>query len=273
MIDRTHPSLSLVRQCELLGISRSGVYYSPAPENEANLRLMRLIDEQYLRTPFYGSRQMTRHLVRLGHLINRKRVHRLMRLMGLQAVAPGPHTSVPHPAHPVYPYLLRDQVIDRPNQVWSTDITYVPMAKGFMYLVAMMDWATRKVLAWRVSNTLDTDFCIAALREALLNHGRPEIFNSDQGAQFTSLEFTGALKTHGIQISMDGRGRCHDNIFVERLWRTVKYECLYLHAFDDGRHLRAELGRYFIWYNRERPHTALGGQSPDAVYFNPSLAA
>ena len=266
MTDRTHPKLSLVRQCELLGLSRSGVYYSPRPEGEENLKLMRLIDEQYLKTPFYGSRQMCNHLHGLGHKVNRKRVGRLMALMGLQAVAPGPHTSRPHPEHPVYRYLLRDLPIDRPNQVWATDITYIPMHKGFMYLTAVMDWATRKVLAFRVSNTLDTAFCTEALKEALLKQGRPEIFNTDQGAQFTSAEFTGVLKAWGVQISMDGRGRCHDNIFVERLWRTVKYECIHLHAFEDGRHLKETLGRYFDWYNRERPHSALGGKSPDALY-------
>ena len=200
-----------------------------------------------------------------------------MGLMGLRAVAPGPHTSRPHPEHKVYPYRLRGMTIDRPNQVWAADITYIPMARGFMYLVAVMDWATRKVLAFRVSNTLDTTFCTEALKEALLKYGKPEIFNTDQGSQFTSAEFTGVLKTWGVDISMDGRGRCHDNIFVERLWRTVKYECIHLNAFEDGRHLRDVLGSYFEWYNRERPHTALGGESPDTLYFtrqgNQPLAA
>ena len=277
MTDRAHSKLSLVRQCELLGISRSGVYYPPRPKSEENLALMRLIDEQYLTTPFYGSRQMRNHLEQLGHKVNRKRVQRLMGLMGLRAVAPGPHTSHPHPEHKVYPYRLRGMTIDRPNQVWAADITYIPMARGFMYLVAVMDWATRKVLAFRVSNTLDTTFCTEALKEALLKYGKPEIFNTDQGSQFTSAEFTGVLKTWGVDISMDGRGRCHDNIFVERLWRTVKYECIHLNAFEDGRHLRDVLGSYFEWYNRERPHTALGGESPDTLYFtrqgNQPLAA
>ena len=277
MTDRAHLQLSLVRQCELLGISRSGLYYRPAPESEEDLHLMRLMDEQYLKTPFYGSRQMRRHLVRLGHPVNRKRVRRLMALMGLRAVAPGPHTSTPHPEHKVYPYLLRDMTIDRPNQVWATDIPYVPMHKGFMYLIAMMDWATRKVLAFRVSNTLDTAFCVEALKEALLKYGKPEVFNTDQGSQFTSSEFTGVLNTWGVEISMDGRGRCHDNIFVERLWRTVKYECIYLNAFEDGRHLKAVLSSYFNWYNQERPHSTLGGESPDTLYFakqeNQPLAA
>lgn len=277
MIDRAHPKLSVVRQCDLLGLSRSGMYYQAKPESEENLTLMRLIDEQYLKTPFYGSRQMRNHLNKLGHKVNRKRVQRLMALMGLQAVAPGPHTSIPHPEHKVYPYLLRGLTIDRPNQVWATDITYIPMAKGFMYLVAIMDWATRKVLSWRVSNTLDTTFCVQALKEALLRYGKPEIFNTDQGTQFTSTDFTGVLKSWGIRISMDGRGRCHDNIFVERLWRTVKYECIHLNAFEDGRHLREVLGIYFDWYNQARPHTALGNESPDTLYFanqqNQPLAA
>ena len=267
MIERANPQLSVVRQCRVLGIDRSGLYYLPRPESEEELVLMRLIDEQYLKTPFYGSRQMRNHLVGLGHAVNRKRVQRLMRLMGLKAVAPGPHTSRPHPEHKVYPYLLRGLVIDRPDQVWATDITYIPMARGFMYLIAVMDWATRKVLSWRVSNTLDTTFCTEALKEALLNYGRPDIFNTDQGVQFTSEAFTGVLKIWGIEISMDGRGRCHDNIFVERLWRTVKYECIYLNAFEDGRHLRETLGSYFDWYNQERPHAALGGKSPDTLYF------
>ncbi len=277
MIDRTHSELSLVRQCELLGLHRSGLYYPSAPESEKTRVLMRLIDEQYLKTPFYGSRQMTSHLIRLGYPVNRKRVQRLMMLIGLQAVAPGPHTSQPHPAHPVYPYRLRGMTIDRPNQVWAVDITYVPLARGFMYLVAFLDWATRKVLSWRVSNTLDTAFCVEALQDALREYGQPDIVNTDQGCQFTSEVFTGLLKTVGIQISMDGRGRCHDNIFIERLWRTVKYECIYLNAFEDGHHLREALGCYFNWYNQERPHTALGGVSPDTRYFvkpnNQSLVA
>lgn len=267
MIDRTRPDLSVVRQCELLGLHRSGLYDQPVPEAEANRALMRLIDEQYLKTPFYGSRQMTNHLVRLGYTVNRKRVQRLMALMGLQAVAPGPHTSRPHPAHPVYPYRLRGMTIDRPNPVWAADITYVPLARGFMYLVAFLDWATRKVLSWRVSNTLEAPFCLEALQDALRGYGQPDIVNTDQGSPFTGEAFTGLLQTRGIPISMDGRGRCHDNIFVERLWRTVKYECIYLNAFEDGRHLRDALGHSFDWYNQERPHTALDGASPDTRYF------
>lgn len=267
MIDRADKKLSIARQCQLLHLNRSGLYYQPCGVNEQNLALMRAIDEQYLKTPFYGSRQMRNHLNRLGHGVNRKRVRRLMALMGLRAIAPGPHTSTPHPEHRIYPYLLRGMTIDHPNQVWTTDVSYLPMAHGFMYLVAIMDWATRKVLSWRVSNTMDTTFCVEALQEALRRFGTPEIFNTDQGSQFTSDGFTGVLKAHGIQISMDGRGCYHDNIFVERLWRTVKYECVYLHAFDNGRQLRQTLARYFDWYNRERPHAALGGKSPDDLYF------
>lgn len=267
MIDRADKKLSIARQCQLLHLSRSGLYYQPHGVSEQNLELMRVIDEQYLKTPFYGSRQMRNHLNRLGHKINRKRVRRLMALMGLRAIAPGPHTSTPHPEHKIYPYLLRGMAIERPNQVWAADVTYLPMAHGFMYLVAIMDWATRKVLSWRISNTMDTTFCAEALQEALRRYGTPEIFNTDQGSQFTSDEFTGVLKEHHIQISMDGRGCYHDNIFVERLWRTVKYECVYLHAFDDGRQLRQTLAQYFDWYNRERPHAALGGNSPDDLYF------
>lgn len=226
-----------------------------------------MIDRQYLKTPFYGSRQMCAHLRRHGQTVSRKRVRRLMAMMGLQAVAPGQHTSIPHPEHKIYPYLLRGLVIDRPNQVWATDISYIPMARGFMYLTAIIDWATRKVLAWRVSNTMETSFCVEALEEALQRYGAPGIFNTDQGAQFTSDAFTDVLKAHGVKVSMDGRRRCYDNIFVERLWRSVKYECVYLNAFDNGHDLRNALADYFDWYNAERPHKALGKHSPDDVYF------
>lgn len=212
-----------------------------------------------------------------GQPADRKRVRRLMVIVGLQAVAPGPHASQPHPAHPVYPYRLRGMTVDRPNQVWAADITYVPLARGFMYLVAFLDRATRKVLSWRVSDTLDTSFYVAALQDALHGYGQPEVVNTDQGSRFTSVAFTGVLQTHGIQISMDGRGRCHDNIFVERLWRMFKYECIYLNAFEDGRHLRKTLGYYFDWYNQERPRAALAGASPDTRYFvsvnRPALVA
>lgn len=267
MIVRASSKLSIKRQCELVGISRAGLYYTVQPQSTENLALMRLIDELYLKAPFFGSRQMRNALRRLGYQINRKRVQRLMALMGLQAVAPGPHTSVPHPEHKVYPYLLRGVVVDRPDQVWATDITYLPMARGFMYLVAIMDWATRKVLSWRISNTMDADFCVEALQEALTKYGPPEIFNTDQGSQFTSEPFTALLKAHDIRISMDGRRRCYDNIFVERLWRSVKYECIYLNVFDHGQQLRTALDQYFTWYNGERPHQALNLQSPDDVYF------
>ncbi len=230
MIRKDRPHLSLSRQCRLLGISRSGLYYKTRETTAENLDLMRLMDEQYLRTPFYGSRRMTVHLQRLGHCVNRKRVRRLMRIMGLEAIYPKPRTSVPHPGHRIYPYLLRGMEITRPNQVWAADITYVPMARGFMYLVAILDWATRKVLAFRVSNSMEAEFCVEALKEALTKHGRPEIFNTDQGSQFTSQAFTGVLEAHEVRISMDGRGRCYDNIFIERLWRTVKYELMFQNA-------------------------------------------
>ncbi len=226
---------------------------------------MRLIDEQYTRTPFYGSRRMTVVLAGLGHEVNRKRVQRLMRRMGLEGVAPGPRTSQAHPGHKVYPYLLRDLVIDRPDQVWASDITYIPMRSGFMYLVAIMDWYSRHVVAWSLSNTLETAFCLDALERAL-GEARPEIFNSDQGVQYTSADFTGTLGRHGVAIGMDGRGRVFDNIFVERLWRTVKYELIYLHDFTDGLELYRALSEYFDFYNQSRPHQALGYRTPSALY-------
>lgn len=267
MLDPRHSTLSLVRQCQLLGINRSTAYYKPRPIQPADLELMRLIDEQYLKTPVYGSRSMTKHLRRLGHKINRKRVQRLMRLMGLEAIYPRPKTSKPHPEHKIYPYLLRNLAISRPNQVWAADITYIPLKRGFMYLVAVMDWCSRKVLAWRLSNTLDAEFCVAALEEAIRLHGRPEIFNTDQGSQFTSLAFTSVLESHGIQISMDGRGRFQDNIFIERLWWTVKYHYLYLHAFDNGSELRQGLRDWFRFYNKDRSHQSLSDRTPDEVYY------
>ena len=268
MIDRGHPQLSIVRQCALLGVSRSGFYYRPHPVDDATLALLRQMDEIYTAYPFMGSRGMQRELKRRGQSVSRHRIRRLMRLMGLQAVAPGPHTSRPHPAHRKYPYLLRNLVIDRPDQVWATDITYVPMAKGFLYLVAILDWYSRRVLAWRVSNTLDTECCVRCLEEALRRHGRPEIFNTDQGAQFTAEAFTQVLKDHGIAISMDGKGRALDNVFVERLWRTVKYEYLYLNPAENGTALKQGLTVYFDWYNQQRAHSSLDGQTPDEVYFN-----
>jgi putative transposase len=263
----TANELPRTRRCELLDVARSSAYYRPEPVSEADLALMRLIDEIHLQLPFYGSRRMRDELEDRGHTVNRKRVQRLMRLMGLRALYPRRRTSQPGKGHKIYPYLLRELSIERANQVWATDITYVPMAKGFMYLVAIMDWHSRRVLSWRVSNTLDTDFCTEALEEALQRFGAPEIFNTDQGAQFTSAAFTGVLKEHGIKISMDGKGRWLDNVFVERLWRSVKYEDVYLHAYETPTELRAGLARYFTFYNTRRRHSALDRRTPDAVYF------
>ena len=266
MIDPAHPHLSIVRQCGLVSISRSAFYYAPVGETPLNLALMRLIDEQFLETPFYGARQMARHLRRRGYVVGRKRVRRLMAKMGLTAIYQKPRTSEPHPAHRTYKYLLRHLSIDRPNHVWCADITYIPMRRGFLYLVAIMDWATRKVLAWRLSNTMDAEFCIQALEEAVARFGVPEIFNTDQGSQFTSPRFTDVLKDAGARISMDGRGRWMDNVFIERLWRSMKYECVYLHAFETGSELRAGLARWVNYYNADRPHSGLGGRTPDEAY-------
>jgi putative transposase len=268
MIDPANQNLSVSRQCRLLKIHRSTFYYKKKPIKPIDLKLMKLIDEQYLKTPTWGSRSMRNHLRRLGYKVNRKRVQRLMRLMGLEAIYPKPKTSRPHPSHKVYPYLLRNLKIDRPNQVWATDITYIPMNRGFMYLVAVMDWHSRKVLSWRISNTLDADFCVEALEEAINRFGSPEIFNTDQGAQFTSVAFTDLLKRHDIKISMDGRGRVQDNIFIERLWWTLKYHYLYLHAFDNGMQLRNGLNEWFCFYNQERSHQALDNLTPDEVYYD-----
>ncbi len=267
MVDPKEPNLSIARQCWLLNVNRSSYYYRPKPIKAEDLELMRLIDEQYLKTPTWGSRSMRNHLRRLGYKINRKRVQRLMRLMGLEAIYPKPKTSRPHPEHKVYPYLLRNLTIDRPNQVWTTDITYVPMARGFMYLVAVMDWHSRKVLSWRVSNTMEADFCVAAVDEAIERFGAPEIFNTDQGAQFTSDVFTSLLKEHDVDISMDGRGRVQDNIFIERLWWTLKYHYLYLRSFDNGSELRKGLREWFSFYNTERSHQTLDNMTPDEVYY------
>jgi len=268
MVDPAHQNLSVSRQCQILKINRSTFYYKKKPIKPEDLKLMELIDKQYLKTPTWGSRSMRNYLRRLGYKINRKRVQRLMRLMGLEAIYPKRRTSRPHPRHKIYPYLLRNLNSDRPNQVWATDITYVPMSRGFMYLVAVMDWHSRKVLSWRLSNTLDTDFCVEALEEAINRFGAPEIFNTDQGAQFTSSSFTNVLKHHDIKISMDGRGRVQDNIFIERLWWTVKYHYLYLHAFDNGTQLRNGLNEWFYHYNQERSHQALDNLTPDEVYYN-----
>jgi putative transposase len=266
MIKPEHPQLSVVRQCDLVSISRSGFYYQPTGETSLNLTLMRLIDVQFLETPWYGSRQMARHLRREGYTVGRKRVRRLMAKMGLEPIYQRPRTTVPHPGHQVYPYLLREMVIDRPNQVWCADITYIPMRRGFLYLVAVMDWSTRKVLSWRVSNTMDVEFCIEALEEALARFRRPDIFNTDQGSQFTSPRFTGVLREAGVRISMDGRGRWMDNVFIERLWRSLKYECIYLHAFETGSELRAGLTSWIGYYNARRPHSTLAGRTPDEAY-------
>ena len=268
MIDAADQNLSISRQCRLLNINRSTYYYKKRPIKPIDLQLMELIDKQYLKTPTWGSRSMRNHLRRLGYKVNRKRVQRLMRLMGLEAIYPKCKISRPHPAHKVYPYLLRNLKIDRPNQVWAADITYVPMSRGFMYLVAVMDWNSRKVLSWRLSNTLDTDFCVEALEEAINRFGTPEIFNTDQGAQFTSNAFTNVLKHHDIKISMDGRGRVQDNIFIERLWWTVKHHYLYLHVFDNGTQLRKGLNEWFRFYNQERFHQGLDNLTPDEVYYD-----
>jgi len=266
MIEPEHPHLSVVRQCALASISCSTFYRAPAAETAENLLLMRLLDEQFLETPWYGSRQMTRHLRRQGHAVGRKRVRRLMAKMGLAPIYQRPRTMVPHPDHRIYPYLLRNLLVDRPNQVWCADVTYIPMRRGFLYLVAVMDWSTRRVLSWRLSNTMDVEFCIAALEEALARFGRPAIFNSDQGSQFTSPRFTEVLTGAGVRISMDGRGRWMDNVFIERLWRSLKYECVYLHAFETGSELRAGLACWIGYYNGARPHSSLGGMTPEEAY-------
>jgi putative transposase len=266
MVDATHPSLSIVRQCELLKIARSTYYREPTGETPLNLTLMGLIDREFLKTPFYGTRQMARRLRTLGYNVGRKRVKRLMRKMGLAAIYQVPKTSKPHPEHKVYPYLLRDVAIDEPDHVWCADITYIPMRRGFLYLVAIMDWATRAVLSWRLSNSMDASFCVEALEEALLRFGRPEVFNTDQGSQFTSMNFTDVLKDTGVRISMDGKGRWMDNIFIERLWRSLKYECVYLHAFETGSEARAGIGRWVDHYNQDRPHSSLSDRTPDEAY-------
>ena len=256
----------MARQCRLLSISRSSYYHTPVGESAENLALMAEIDRQVLETPFYGVRQMRWHLRARGHRVNVKRVRRLMRLMGLMPIYRKPRTSVPAPGHKIYPYLLRGVMIDRPNQVWCAGITYIPLAKGFLYLVAIMDWWSRTVLAWRLSNTMDVQFCFDALEEAVDRHGPPEIFNTDQGSQFTSWAWTQRLREAGTRISMDGQGRFLDNIFIERLWRSLKYECVFLHAFRGGRDARKGIGRWIDFYNNRRPHTAHGGATPAGVY-------
>src|SRR6201991_3734851 len=266
LIDRG-ASLSIRRQCVLLGVARAGVYRVPRPANDNDLLLMRRIDELYTAWPFLGSRRMTALLRAEGHKVNRKRVQRLMRQMGIAALGPKPRTTKPAPGHKIFPYLLRNLIIERPNHVWAADITYVPVGRGFLYLVAIIDWASRAVLAWRLSNTMDVAFCVAALEDALARFGKPEIFNTDQGSQFTSGEFTGRLAAAGIRISMDGRGRWIDNVFIERLWRSLKYENIYLHAYENGTQLRRGLTESFDFYNTRRTHQALDYQTPDDVYY------
>ena len=267
MIDHANQQLSISRQCKILDVRRSSYYYRPKPIKPEELELMRIIDELYLQNPSSGSRSLSRQLRRQGKKVNRKKVQRLMRLMGLEAVYPKPRTTRPHPQHKVYPYLLRSLTIDRPNQVWAADITYIPMARGFMYLVAVMDWHSRKILSWRVSNTMEPAFCVEALEEALERYGVPDIFNTDQGAQFTSNAFTQVLKDNQVAISMDGRGRCQDNIFVERLWWTLKHQYIYLHSFDTGKALRRGLAWWIRYYNQERGHSSLDDRTPDEVYY------
>jgi len=261
-------AVAVVRQCALAGVSRATVYaqQNPRPVDESDLLLSRLIDEEYTRHPFYGSRKMVIFLKVAGHTVNRKRAQRLMQRMGLVGMAPGPNTSRPHPEHKVYPYLLRGVSVVKPNQIWSTDITYIRLAHGFAYLVAIIDWYSRKVLSWRISNSMEAVFCADCLEEALRTHGKPEIFNSDQGSQFTSETFTGVLKREGIVISMDGRGRAFDNIFVERLWRSVKHEDVYLKGYATMGELMVGLAEYFAFYNGERPHQSLGQKTPEVVY-------
>ncbi len=266
LVEREDPALPVSQQCRLLAVSRSSVYRRPAEVSEEDRAILALIDRQYLARPYYGSRRMAAWLATQGHPVNRKRVQRLMRLMGLVAVYQRPNTSKPAAAHKVYPYLLGGLSIERVNQVWCSDITYIPMAKGFLYLVAIMDWPSRAVLAWRLSNTLGADFCIEALEEALSRYGGPEIFNTDQGSQFTSDDFTGTLKDHGITISMDGKGRCMDNIFVERLWRSLKYEEVYLNAYTSVAEAKAGIGAWLNFYNEERQHQSLGYRTPRQIY-------
>jgi putative transposase len=266
LIDRGAPSPSVRRQCALLGVARSGIYRTPRPANDNDLMLMRRIDEFYMAWPFLGSRRLTTLLRAEGHRINRKRVQRLMRRMGIAALGPKPRTTKPAPGHKIFPYLLRNLVIERTNQVWAADITYIPIGRGFLFLVAVIDWASRAVLAWRLSNTMDVSFCLAALEEALARFGKPEIFNTDQGSQFTSGEFTGMLSAAGIRISMDGRGRWIDNVFIERLWRSLKYEDVYLKGYADGREARAGITEWLAFYNYRRPHQALANRVPMTVW-------
>lgn len=263
-----NPGLSITKQCELLQLSRSSWYYEALGESELNLTLMRLIDEQFLETPYYGARQMARYLRRQGYRVNRKRVRRLMQKMGLMAIYQRPNTSKPHPEHEIFPYLLSGVDIQSPNQVWCSDVTYIPMQKGFLYLIAVMDWYSRRVLSWRLSNTLGADFCVEALKEALAKYGKPAIFNTDQGSQFTSFSFTQVLKDAEVKISMDSKGRWMDNIMIERLWRSLKYECIYLHAFETGSEARKGIDKWIRRYNEERPHSSLDDRTPHEAYWH-----
>ena len=267
MIDRTHP-LPITRQAEAMGMARSTVYALPRPVSDRDLDLMKRIDRLHLEMPYAGSRMLRDLLAQDGIQVGRKHVATLMKRMGIEALYRKPKTTKRHPQHQVYPYLLRGLSIDRPNQVYAMDITYIPMARGFVYLVAVLDWYSRKVLSWRVSITMDVHFCLEALEEAITRYGAPEIVNTDQGSQFTSQAFTGLLRKHGIRISMDGKGSWRDNVFIERLWRSVKYEEVYLHAYDTVSDSRAGIGRYFNLYNQRRPHSSLKGKTPDQVYFS-----
>ena len=265
MVSKGH-KLSVRRQCALLTLARSNLYYQPKGESAENLQFMGIIDKQFLETPWYGSRQMARHMKRNNHQCGRHRVRRLMRLMRLVPIYQEPNTSKKHPQHKIWPYLLRNTVIDRPNQVWRADITYIPMRRGFLYLVAIMDWFSRKVLAWRLSNSMDAEFCVEALKEALSKHGTPEIFNTDQGSQFTSGDWIDVLTDAKIKISMDGKGRWIDNRMIERLWRSLKYECIFLHAFEKGSQAKAGIAKWLAYYNVERPHSTHGILTPNEVY-------
>jgi putative transposase len=270
MIDRTHP-LSITRQARAIGISRGSVYYLPTPVSEVDLALMRRIDALHLEHPFMGARMLRDQLALDGVIVGRKHVATLMRRMGIEALYRKPNTSRRNGKDAIYPYLLRTLKVERPNQVWAMDITYIPMAKGFVYLAAVIDWYSRRVLSWRVSISMETGFCIEAVEDALQRHGKPEIFNTDQGSQFTSEAFTGLLKQHDIAISMDGKGCWRDNVFIERLWKSVKYEEVYLRAYDSVSHAKQSLGNYLTFYNTRRPHSSLARKTPDQVYFNPSL--
>lgn len=268
MVCRDHPDLSISQQCRLVQLSRSAFYYTPVPVDDETLAVMRAIDRVFTRYPFFGSRQIRAWLRREGIAVGRHRVRRLMRLMGLQPIYKRPRTSQPHPAHPVYPYLLRNMVIERPGQVWCADITFVPVRHGFLYLVAIMDWASRKVLAWRLSNTMHASFCVEALQEAIARFGPPQIMNTDQGSQFTGSEWITVLTKAGVRISMDGRGRCMDNIFIERLWRSLKQEAIYLEELTDGFHARRVICDWIAFYNTERPHSALEHRTPRQAYWS-----